>query len=531
MAFIYTCVTGRVRDMLIVDRTQFLKWREEGYRFIPIIKKIRIDMVDISEVFHRLSGQDACGILLESGMAGEYSYFAWQPEGEIIGKNGSVTIRSFNSDIGEEIFRFQKEGDEASSLSILEKWMDQYRAPHVEDGPDWQGGLAGYLSYDVIRDIEEIPRMAQDDLALPDFYFYVCNRLVAYHHPTKTIYIIRGTMYDDKYDDLVLELEEIERQLLSVIESTDEGREQGQTDLFPFKNHTYALQDKPVRWETAFEKERFIDAVKKVQQYIRSGDVFQVNLSVRQHTTLRTEPWEIYRQLRRFNPSPYMGYLRFRDLELVSGSPELLVKVKGNRISTRPIAGTRPRGEDPEEDARLAKELIDHEKERAEHIMLVDLERNDLGKVCRYGTVEVNELMVIEEYSHVMHIVSNVQGELRDDCGPFDVIRAVFPGGTITGAPKIRTMEIIEELEPVTRGPYTGSMGWIGFDRDMELNIIIRTLVAKDGTGYVQAGAGIVIDSIPDAEYAESLQKAKALWQAVEWSEKTVEKEQRRDEQ
>ncbi len=513
----------------MIDQTQYIKWQQEGYRYIPVIKKIHKSISDMADVYNRLSGEDPCGILLESGMTGEYSYIAWKPDAEIMGKNGHISFKSLKSENGEERFLPQSK-EYRGILPILEEWMEQYRAPHVKEGPDWQGGLAGYLSYDLVKEIEDIPGLAQDDLALPDVYFYVCTRVIAYHHPSKTLYIICGSIHEETYQDLVKELEELERHLLSVISSSDQGHKQIRTGLLPLKNQAYALQDKPPRWETAFAKESFVDAVKKVQQYIRSGDVFQVNLSVRQHTTLRSDPWEIYRQLRRFNPSPYMGYFRFRDMELVSGSPELLVKVKGNHISTRPIAGTRPRGADREEDVRLAKELIDHEKERAEHIMLVDLERNDLGKVCRYGTVEVNELMVIEEYSHVMHIVSNVQGELREECGPFDVIRAVFPGGTITGAPKIRTMEIIEELEPVTRGPYTGSMGWIGFDEDLELNIIIRTLVARDGTGYVQAGAGIVIDSIPEAEYAESLQKAKALWQAVEWSEKTVEEEQRRDE-
>jgi para-aminobenzoate synthetase component 1 len=228
---------------------------------------------------------------------------------------------------------------------------------------------------------------------------------------------------------------------------------------------------------------------------------------------------EIYTALRKINPSPYMGYLQFPEFQLVSGSPELLVKKKGEVVSTRPIAGTRSRGKTDAEDLLLAKELIENEKERAEHVMLVDLERNDLGRVCQYGTVEVNEFMAIEKYSHVMHIVSNVQGVLAMDKDVDDIIEATFPGGTITGAPKVRTMEIIEELEPVRRSVYTGSIGWIGFDGDMELNISIRTMIAKDGMAYVQAGAGVVIDSVPKREYKESLKKAAALWKAKELSE------------
>jgi para-aminobenzoate synthetase component 1 len=272
----------------------------------------------------------------------------------------------------------------------------------------------------------------------------------------------------------------------------------------------------------AFTEEGFMKAVERIQEYIGAGDVFQVNLSTRQERTLQTHPLEIYTSLREINPSPYMGYLEFGDFQIVSASPELLIKKQGKEVSTRPIAGTRSRGASEQEDEELAKELIENEKERAEHVMLVDLERNDLGRVCKYGTVEVDEFMVIEKYSHVMHIVSNVRGEVEADKDAFDLVKAVFPGGTITGAPKIRTMEIIEELEPVRRGIYTGSIGWIGYSGDTELNIIIRTLLAKDGQAHVQAGAGIVIDSNPKNEYKESLKKAIALWRAKESSEETV---------
>jgi para-aminobenzoate synthetase component 1 len=275
------------------------------------------------------------------------------------------------------------------------------------------------------------------------------------------------------------------------------------------------------------EEASFKVAVERVQEYIKSGDVFQVNLSVRQSKPLQTEPLHIYSKLRELNPSPYMGFLQAPEFQLISASPELLVKKKGRRISTRPIAGTRSRGQNDEEDEKLANELISNEKERAEHVMLVDLERNDIGRVCQFGTVEVDEFMVIEKYSHVMHIVSNVKGLLREDKHAFDVAKAVFPGGTITGAPKVRTMEIIEELEPVRRGIYTGSIGWIGFNGDMELNIVIRTMLAKDGLAYVQAGAGIVIDSKPKAEYKECLKKAKALWQAKELSESELKNDQK----
>jgi para-aminobenzoate synthetase component 1 len=271
--------------------------------------------------------------------------------------------------------------------------------------------------------------------------------------------------------------------------------------------------------EVSMSEAAFSDATTRVHEYIGQGDVFQVNLSVRQSQRLQTHPMHIYEQVRKINPSPYMSYMQTEEFHIVSCSPELLVKKAGDEISTRPIAGTRSRGKDDQEDQQLADELIHNEKERAEHVMLVDLERNDLGRVSEYGTVHVDEFMVIEKYSHVMHIVSNVKGKLARNKDFVDIVDAVFPGGTITGAPKVRTMEIIEELEPVRRGIYTGSIGWIGFNGDMELNIAIRTMIIQDGQAYVQAGAGVVIDSNPKHEYKESLKKAIALWKAKEQSE------------
>lgn len=268
-----------------------------------------------------------------------------------------------------------------------------------------------------------------------------------------------------------------------------------------------------------FSQDAFEQAVASIQEYIRQGDVFQVNLSLRRHLELHADPAEIYEWLRVLNPSPYMGYLSSPGFYLASGSPELLVKLNGDVVSARPIAGTRRRGTTAEDDAAMEAELKSNEKERAEHIMLVDLERNDIGRIAEYGSVHVPELMTVERYSHVMHLVSQVEGRLAKGNQAYDVMAATFPGGTITGAPKIRTMEIIEELEPVTRGPYTGSMGWIDYNGDMELNIIIRTLAVKDGVGYIQTGAGVVIDSDPYREYRECHNKAKALIAALLCSE------------
>jgi para-aminobenzoate synthetase component 1 len=316
----------------------------------------------------------------------------------------------------------------------------------------------------------------------------------------------------------------MERQWKSVRSVNDEPEAKGKCEAYrqAFREDQLQIDIEALEGiQRSFRKEEFIRAVQRIRQYIGQGDVFQVNLSVRQSRKLKAAPEEIYECLRLLNPSPYMGLLRFGDFQLVSASPELLVQLEDGMVRTRPIAGTRPRGASEQEDRRLAEELAGNEKERAEHVMLVDLERNDLGRISEYGTVKVDDFMVIEYYSHVMHIVSEVKGKLAQGKDAFDVIAATFPGGTITGAPKIRTMEIIEELEPVRRGPYTGAMGWIDYNGNMEFNIIIRTLVVRDGTGYIQAGAGIVIDSVPEKEYTESLNKAKALWKAIEYTERS----------
>ena len=269
-------------------------------------------------------------------------------------------------------------------------------------------------------------------------------------------------------------------------------------------------------------KSKFTNMVKRAKEYIREGDIFQANLSQRFEAEFEGDPWEFYKRLNEINPSPFGGYINFDDMSIVSASPERLIKINGKYIETRPIAGTRPRGKSSQNDIALSKELLLNEKERAEHIMLVDLERNDLGRVCKYGTVKVDELMILESYSHVWHIVSKVVGELKDDVKFIDILRACFPGGTITGCPKVRCMEIIEELEPVRRGIYTGSMGYIGYDGRIDLNIIIRSALVKNGKIYFYAGAGIVADSNPEKEYEETLFKAEAIMEALRLDENQI---------
>ncbi len=462
-------------------------------RFKIYTRKLPFSYQQFFQQYRQLAEKRNHHVLLESGRGGRYSIAAFEHEAELIGKNSTLEI----------IQTHGKQTLTGNPLHLLKKWFSQYEVKKREDLPDFQGGAIGFISYDYGRHIERLPNLAEDDLQIPNIHFFIYKEWFVYDHKDESL-------------TLLFLYRENERQL---VEENAQKWEEYWTNHYPIAQTKRGKRPTDEQLEVSFNEEGFIQAVEKVQQYISQGDVFQVNLSVRQSQAIDVAALAVYEQLRVLNPSPYMGYFHTPDYQLVSGSPELLIKKKGKDVSTRPIAGTRSRGRDEKEDLELANELIENEKERAEHVMLVDLERNDLGRVCEYGSVEVNEFMVIEKYSHVMHIVSNVQGEIADDKDGFDLIDAVFPGGTITGAPKVRTMEIIEELEPVTRGPYTGSFGWINFNGDLELNIIIRTMIVKDGKAHVQAGAGIVIDSNPKSEYEESLKKAFALWKAKEMAE------------
>ena len=450
--------------------------------------------------YERLGWRSDHHFLLESGKIGRYSFIGGHPFATFVAKNGRVR---FTTPEGTE----ERTGN---PLDILREKMDLYKSPRLPDFPKWRGGAAGFISYDSARYFERLPMRSVDDLGTPDMYFLFVDQLCVIDKEQGAVHLIVHADLQGGYDEEMARCEA----MLNVLEE----RLFSEKSSLPAFAPRVALDD----WQYSFSQEAFEKAVVQVQDYIRSGDVFQVNLSVRQGRTLGAAPYEIYRILREINPSPYASYLHLPECQIVSCSPELLVSAINGRVNTRPIAGTRPRTGDAEKDRAAVEELRSNEKEIAEHIMLVDLERNDMGRVCRYGSVEVNELMVIEEYSHVYHIVSNVRGELAEGRDAYDLIRATFPGGTITGAPKIRTMEIIEELEPTRRGLYTGSIGWIDFDGDMEMNIVIRTLQVQDGRGYVQAGAGIVIDSVPEREYRESLRKAKALWVAIEQAEQAV---------
>jgi aminodeoxychorismate synthase component I len=380
--------------------------------------------------------------------------------------------------------------------------------------PPFFGGAVGYFSYDLVRQFETLPSWAVDDLGIPDFEFAFFDLVAAVDHETDRLHLIfcpplerflsepREKLYREGCDRL----------------AALAARLSGQHESRGSRDHAGPLTFEPDQTPSVYT-----DRVRRCQEYIAAGDIYQANLSHR--FTVAPRAWDhgqelsaersIYQRLRAVNPSPFSGLLRFDGTSLISSSPERLVRLVGRQADTRPIAGTRPRGHTLAEDQRLAAELQANEKERAEHLMLVDLERNDLGRVCEFGTVRVDEFMALERYSHVNHLVSNVTGRLRNDATGFDLLRAMFPGGTITGVPKIRCMEIIEELEPVRRGPYTGSMGYLSWSGDLDFNILIRTLLVRNGAGYLQVGAGIVADSDPTREYEETLHKAQAFLSAL----------------
>lgn len=395
-------------------------------------------------------------------------------------------------------------------LERLREVVRAYRQIPVDGLPPFQGGAVGMLSYDFVRYLERLPERAADDLCVPDAHFLLVDKVVAFDHVDRRSWIIvcAGAR------ETVLGFSDIRRSGEELVAEAEEALRSISDKVFMKTNA--ALEEeasgRQVRVVHECGKDEYMAMVERAKEYIAAGDIFQANLSLRLSAEIGdADPWGIYRILRRINPSPFAAFLDFGDYQIVSSSPERLIRLQGSRVDTRPIAGTRPRGKDTEEDERMRSELLLNGKERAEHIMLIDLERNDIGRIADYGSVIVDELMTTEKYSHVIHIVSNVSGRLAAGKDCFDVIKAVFPGGTITGVPKVRCMEIIDELEPKRRGPYTGSIGYIGFNGNMDLNIIIRTFLVQNGKAYVQAGAGIVADSDPEREYHESLKKAEAL--------------------
>ncbi len=471
--------------------TEVLKERTSSI----IYKEITLEDLTPVKSFERLrSGKYS--FLLESASGsvktGRYSFVGTDPFLVFQSKGRRIEI----------IKEGKKTVIEDSPLKKLRELINKYRTDIIEGLPLFTGGAIGIMSYDFVHHFERLPRTTIDDLGLPDAHFIFVDTVIAFDHYANRAWVVTNpSIRNEDYGDALLRLEEIIKKLSSP------------SSILP------VLQErkKPIEIRYEMKKGEYESIVLRAKEYIAAGDIFQANLSQRLSAEIGgIDPWSLYKILRNINPSPFASFLEFDDYHIVSSSPERLLRVEGNFVETRPIAGTRPRGKDTAGDMEMRTELLLNEKERAEHIMLIDLERNDLGRACDYGSIEVDELMVTEDYSHVIHIVSNIKGRLAEGKDCFDVIRAAFPGGTITGVPKVRCMEIIDELEPVSRGPYTGSIGYISFSGDMDLNIVIRTFVIKDGIAYVQAGAGIVADSDPEREYFETLYKAEALIRTLE---------------
>ncbi len=551
-----------------ISLQQWEQWSREGYTHLPYLLRIPLHEQLLPASWEVLWGEQfPHSVLLENGKGGRYTYLGLQPSGILSGDleqaeeqelsvdwTGEVASLSSPQSSAESAFQQTELADEirgmkqhhGKPLDVLRQWMSSYRAPRVEAAPPFIGGCAGFLSYDIARSLERLPNRLPNELGLPEYVWLRFDQLWVIDHLEKELYCcvhlpVATVNTDTQADEAVTcsahyelatalaeQMAQQWQQWLTTVSKADTQRRE------LLHQHPAALADSRTEgygFTTGFEQQAFQQAVQSVQRYIGQGDVFQVNLSLRSERAIEGTPESIYEWLRLTNPSPYMGLLRLPGFQLVSASPELLVSVRDGAVAARPIAGTRRRGTTEQEDLAMEQELLQTEKERAEHIMLVDLQRNDLGRIARYGSVRVPELMTIERYSHVMHLVSGVEAELAEDKDVYDVIAATFPGGTITGAPKIRTMEIIEELEQTRRGAYTGSMGWIDYSGNMELNIIIRTLTVKDNIAYMQAGAGIVIDSDPYREYRECFNKSRALARAVMLSEQQERLRQEREEQ
>lgn len=486
-------------ETIYPNYSKFCKLAKKG-NLIPVYKELIADVETPLTVYKKL--EDKYSFLLESVEVGEkiarYSFIGSDPSMLFIAKNNEVEIISERNNV-------KKAGSPLKELSQLLKQYSQVKIPEL---PSFCGGFVGYFGYEVISQIEDIQMTNPDDLNLPDIFLMLVDSGVIFDHFEKKMILF--ALADVKkdislgYEKALSKLEKLEKKL---------------------KSHSHFLdsiaikeKEKNMKLKSNTSLNEFIEMVKDGKKYISRGDIIQTVLSQRFEVGVSIDPFVVYRNLRIVNPSPYMFYLNLDKIKLVGSSPEVMVKISDGKGYINPIAGTRPRGATEDEDIELEKELLASEKERAEHLMLVDLARNDLGRVCEFGTVKTSELMHIERYSHVMHIVSCVEGKIKKGIDSVDVLRASFPAGTVTGAPKVRAMEIINELEKSKRGPYAGCVGYLSFNGDIDTCITIRTILFKEKKAYIQVGAGIVADSFPKKEYEETVNKAKGMLKAISLS-------------
>ncbi len=487
--------------------SEFQRLAKQG-NLIPVYDVFSADLLTPVSAYLRIAQGARHSFLLESVEGGEkiarYTFAGANPEEVFRYANGACVLESRDRIVWEE----------KDPVTFLRAHMERFRPVRLPGLPPLVAGAIGYFSYDMVRLIERLPKRLRDEIGLFDALLMFFHGLIAFDHVQHRLWIVRNVFTEGhgslraKYDAAVKEIRRT-RKLL----------EQPVAEEVP-KKKSKSARDGKVAISSNFAQPAYLAAVKKAKEYIRAGDIFQVVISQRFSAKTKAHPFEIYRQLRALNPSPYLFYLQMNDVAVVGSSPEMLVKVQGRDVSYRPIAGTRWRGKDEADDQRLEREMLADEKERAEHIMLVDLGRNDLGRVCEYGSVRVEKLMTVERYSHVMHLVSSLRGTLREDVDCFDALMACFPAGTVSGAPKVRAMEIIEELERARRGIYAGGVLYMDFAGNLDSCIALRTMVMKNGVAHVQAGGGIVADSTPEAEYQESVNKSRALMTALEAAER-----------
>jgi anthranilate synthase component 1 len=486
--------------MLRPDHKEFCRLAGEA-TLVPVVKSVTADLLTPVSAFLAIAGNEPDAFLLESVERGEqigrYTFLGARPYMQVRAEDGKVVVQRGK----------QKENRQGSAIQVIKELLRQHRPAIVPGLPPFTAGAVGYFSYDAVRQLENIGKHAKDDLSLPDCVLMFFDRLLAFDHLRHQIHIIANADVSREsprraYDRAAVDIAILEKKLAA-----------GLRPAHWHKNSTKRASKLKVHAGTT--RKHFVDAVERAKEYIAAGDIFQVVLSQRLDFVPGVAPFDIYRALRAVNPSPYLYFLRMGETHVLGSSPEMLVRVTGRKLEYRPIAGTHPRGRDEADDQRLEQQMLHDEKERAEHVMLVDLGRNDLGRVSEYGSVKVKDLMYVERYSHVMHIVSALEGKLRGDLDALDAFAACFPAGTLSGAPKVRAMQIIEELEPTRRGVYGGAVLYADFDGNLDSCIAIRTMVMQGKKAYLQAGAGIVADSDPESEFEESMNKAQAVLRAV----------------
>jgi len=497
------------------DLETFKKLAPEA-ELVPVYRRLVSDALTPVTAFHKIDA-GRCACLFESVIGGEkvgrYSFLATEPFFEIEARGNRVTTTDHSGVSAGDCAAVTEQFECDNPLDELRRRVEAVRAVHLPELPPFISGAVGYAGYDTVRYCEHLPDAPRDDRRLPDMAFAFYDQVVVFDNVSKTIIVVVMARLDQTEGDSAKAYANTCRRVDRLVDQLSSAQDAVQ----PIDIH--AVGDVNLAHKSNFTQEDFERAVEKCVEYIRAGDIFQVVFSQRLEVPIRSHPFEIYRRLRVVNPSPFMFYLRTPSVTLVGSSPEVMARVVDGRLTVRPLAGTRVRGKTEAEDRRLEEELLADPKERAEHVMLVDLGRNDVGRVCRYRTVKLTDVMTIERYSHVMHITSNVDGQLAEGMNAFDALQACLPAGTVSGAPKVRAMEIIDEIEPHRRGPYAGAVGYFDFNGNMDTCIALRTIVVQGRKAYVQAGAGIVADSVPASEWQETLNKARGLLAAIELAE------------